>query len=247
MRYFVEVSYHGKRYAGFQIQHNAVTVQAEMETALATLLRQPVGLTGSSRTDAGVHALQNFFHFDVDHTLSPQLAYNLNALLPHDISVQHIFPMPEHAHSRFDATARQYRYYISRSKNPFTCDRAWHYPFPLALNTLQAAAALLLAHTDFTSFSKRNTQTKTMICYLQQSTWQATEHGYVYEVRANRFLRGMVRGLVATMLQAGRGKITLERFEEILHAKDCTQADFSAPGHGLFLEKVIYPAGYLPA
>ncbi|MCU0375633.1 MAG: tRNA pseudouridine(38-40) synthase TruA [Chitinophagaceae bacterium] len=244
MRYFIEVAYHGKAYAGFQIQENAHTVQAEVENALYTLLRQSISLTGSSRTDAGVHALSNYFHFDSDAVLGQKQVYNLNAILPDTIAVKRIVAMHAEAHSRFDAIGRSYAYTLSLHKNPFATDRAWHYPYPLNASTLQQAADRLLLQTDFTSFSKRNTQTKTMLCTLSQSIWQQQHQQWVYRVTGNRFLRGMVRALVATMLQVGRGRITLQQFEEIILAKDCTRADFSAPAHGLCLEQVIYPENY---
>lgn len=244
MRYFIEVAYHGKPYAGFQIQENAHTVQAEVENALFTLLRQSISLTGSSRTDAGVHALSNYFHFDSHTDIGQKQVYNLNAILPDTIAIKRIVAMHAEAHSRFDAIARSYAYTLSQHKNPFATDRAWHYPYPLNADTLQQAAAILLQHTDFTSFSKRNTQTKTMICTLSQSHWEQQNDQWIYRVTGNRFLRGMVRALVATMLQVGRGRITLQQFEAVIQAKDCTKADFSAPAHGLTLREVIYPENY---
>jgi tRNA pseudouridine38-40 synthase len=243
-RYFLEVAYHGGRYAGSQIQQQALTVQAELEKALATYFRQSIPLTGSSRTDTGVHASQNFFHFDVEASVVPKAIYNLNAILPHDIAIRQLLPVPATAHCRFDAIAREYEYFIYQFKDPFLVDRAWFYPYTLDWNGLQAAAGILKEYTDFTSFSKRNSQVRTFNCSIEYSEWQLREPGAVYRVKANRFLRGMVRGLVGTMLQVGRGKITLQQFREIIEARDCTKADFSVPGHGLFLQKVAYPAGY---
>lgn len=254
MRYFIEVSYKGTNYSGFQTQHNANTIQAEVEKALSTLfpslktppLREELGrslLTGSSRTDAGVHALQNYFHFDSDTEIPPTALYNLNALLPRDIAVRSLTEVPEDAHCRFDALSREYTYYITRKKDPFRFDTAWFYPFKVDVDILQQAAAMLLHHNDFTSFSKRNSQVKTKDCTIMHSEWKSDGNGLEYHVKANRFLRGMVRGLVATMLLAGRKKITLEGFEKIILAKDCTRANFASPAHGLFLVKVEY-AGY---
>jgi tRNA pseudouridine38-40 synthase len=244
MRYFLEVCYHGRHYAGFQVQHNAPTIQYELEKALQTLCKVPFMLTGSSRTDAGVHARQNFFHFDSDLQLGNKQLYSLNAILPPDISILSLRQMPTDAHCRFDAIGRLYRYYIYSSKNPFYNDRAWYYPYPVNTDTLNNVAGLLHGKHDFTSFSKRNTQVKTMICTLEQSNWAREGDMLTYTVQANRFLRGMVRGLVATMLRAGRGALSVDGFAEILEAKDCSKADFSAPAHGLFLERVIYPDGY---
>lgn len=243
-RYFLEVAYHGGRYAGSQVQLNTLTVQAELEKALEVYFRKPLPLTGSSRTDAGVHATQNFYHFDVEAPINPRAIYNLNAILPHDIAIRHIIPVSPTAHCRFDAIAREYEYFIYYAKDPFRVDRAWFYPYTIDREGLQAAAGILKEYTDFTSFSKRNSQVKTFNCRIIYSEWKMGAQGAVYRVKANRFLRGMVRGLVGTMLQVGRGKITLQQFREIIEARDCTKADFSVPGHGLFLQKVEYPEQY---
>lgn len=245
MRYFLEVAYHGHGFAGFQVQRNAVTVQQEVEKALQVFCKVPIALTGSSRTDAGVHARQNYFHFDTDLDLGARQLYNLNAILPHSIAALSLRKMPDDAHCRFDAISRLYKYYLYGSKNPFYNDRAWFYPYPLNLELLNCVASTLLGQHDFTSFSKRNTQVKTMLCTLVESRWGYEGDLLVYTVQANRFLRGMVRGLVATMLRVGRGAIGPETFSAILAARDCSKADFSAPAHGLFLEKVAFGNGYL--
>jgi tRNA pseudouridine38-40 synthase len=248
-RYFIALAYKGTAYAGFQIQDNANSVQAEVEKALAVLFKTPFALTGSSRTDAGVHALQNYFHFDSNilptngETLQQKI-YNLNAILPPDIVVKKIIPLHSQAHCRFDAVSRYYQYFIYQQKNPFQQDRAFFFPYTLHLEKLQQAAQLLLQHTDFTSFSKKNTQVNNFICQLIHSEWQATADGYVYAVCGNRFLRGMVRGLVGTMLRVGTGKISLPAFEQIILNKNCSGADFSVPPQGLFLTAVNYPDDY---
>lgn len=241
MRYFLEVGYKGTNYAGFQAQNNAVTVQGELEKVMAVIFRCPVGLTGSSRTDAGVHALQNFFHFDLETDYNPAVIYNINALLPKDIVVRSIFPVPENAHCRFLATAREYKYYISLDKNPFTIDTAWFYPYSTDIELLNQSAAILYNYTDYTSFAKRNTQVFTYQCTIIKSEWTTENNALIYTVIANRFLRGMVRGLVGTMLLAGRKKISLADFEKIIQSKDCTKANFATPAHGLFLVRVYYP------
>lgn len=243
-RYFVEVAYKGTRYAGSQVQANAETVQASLERAMEIYFRRKIELTGSSRTDAGVHARQNFYHFDMPEPINPKSVYNLNAILPPDVAIQQFIPVPGTAHCRFDAVAREYEYFIYQFKDPFSDDRAWYFPYTLDFDGLQASAAALSGYTDFTSFSKRNSQVKTFNCRILYSEWQVRGSCTVYRVKANRFLRGMVRGLVGTMLQVGRGKITLEKFKKIIEAKDCTKADFSVPAHGLFLQKVEYPDGY---
>jgi tRNA pseudouridine38-40 synthase len=240
-RYFLEVAYKGTNYSGFQIQDNASSIQQEVQKALAIFLRQQAALTTSSRTDGGVHALQNFFHFDYEGFIDKRSLYNLNAILPSDIVLKDIRPVAPDAHCRFDAISREYRYYLYNSKNPFQDDRAWFYPYTLELHKLAAAAALLMEYQDFTAFAKRNTQVKTFICALSESNWREEGNGLVYTVKANRFLRGMVRGLVGTMLHVGRGKLSLAAFAGVLAQKDNRLADFSAPGHGLFLHRVYFP------
>ena len=239
-RYFLEVAYRGTAYSGFQSQENANTIQQEVEQAFRTLQRNAVVLTGSSRTDAGVHALQNFFHFDFESPLHPQFVYKINAILPSDIVVRSVKQVADDAHCRFDASSRVYEYFIYRSKDPFLEDRAWYFPYTLNMEALQEAAALLMRYHDFTSFSKRNTQVKTFECSIMESSWRQQQDCLVYRVRANRFLRGMVRALVATMLQVGRGTLSLEDFTAVIDAKDCTRASFAAPAHGLFLVEVCY-------
>lgn len=242
-RYFLEVAYKGTHYGGFQKQLNSNTIQSEIESALAVLHRRPFALTGSSRTDAGVHACQNFFHFDEMLPLHPQVVYKLNAILPYDIVVNGIYPVAEDAHSRFLAMWREYVYHIYDSKSPFLKETAFYYPYPLDITLLQAAADLLLQTTDFETFSKRNTQVFTYNCVLSESTWIKEDNILKYKVRGSRFLRGMVRALVGTMLKVGRGTISLEEFQAIIDSKDCSRADFSTPGHGLFLNRVAYPDG----
>jgi len=242
-RYFLEVAYKGTSYSGFQTQENALTVQAEIEKAFSTLQRADVIMTGSSRTDAGVHALQNFFHFDFAESIHPQFVYKINAILPSAIVVKSLREVEADAHCRFDAVYRRYQYYLYNTKDPFLEDRAWFYPYPLNKELLKKAAAVLLEVEDFTSFSKRNTQVKTFLCQLTESQWEEEQGCLIYRVKGNRFLRGMVRALVSTMLQVGREKITLGEFEDIIAAKDCTRASFVAPPHGLFLVEV----GFLPS
>ncbi|MDR0794109.1 MAG: tRNA pseudouridine(38-40) synthase TruA [Chitinophagaceae bacterium] len=244
-RYFIEVTYKGGAYKGFQIQAEDITIQSEVEKALHILLKKNIRLTGSSRTDAGVHALQNYFHFDTDLPNLSSKVYNINALLPRDIVVKNIFLVADDAHCRFLATSREYQYRIYFKKDPFLYDRAWFYPFKLNTEILHETAAIVKEYTDFTSFSKRNTQVKTCLCNIEISQWTETENGLIYEVKGNRFLRGMVRGLVGTMLKAGKGIITPDEFRKILEAKDCTKADFSPPPQGLFLIAVNYPEGTL--
>lgn len=241
-RYFLELAYKGTAYSGFQSQHNANTIQAETEKALLVLQRERIQLTGSSRTDAGVHARQNYFHFDTDGELSPHFIYKLNAILPGDIVVKSLKQVAPDAHCRFDAQSRDYHYYIYRHKDPFWADRAFFFPYQLDWSAMKESAAILKEYTDFTSFSKRNTQVKTFECRILESRWIRHRNILIYNVKSNRFLRGMVRALTATMLRVGRGKITVEQFRDIIEARDCTKASFAVPAHGLFLSEVAFPA-----
>lgn len=239
--YFLALTYKGTRFAGFQIQENAITIQGQVERAMAIYLREEVQLTGSSRTDAGVHANRNFFHFTIDRLLSQECIYHINAILPPDIALTGLYAVPEGSHSRFDAIGRRYRYYIYNKKNPFLNDRSWYYPYPMDILVLNEVASSLLGQHDFTSFAKRRTQVYTHICTISSCHWAATDEGWVFMVEGNRFLRGMVRALVGTMVKVGRQKITKEVFQKVLLSKDSAMADFSAPGHGLFLDEVLYP------
>jgi tRNA pseudouridine38-40 synthase len=243
-RYFLEVAYKGTAYKGFQIQINANSIQQEVQKALQTLLKEEIALTGSSRTDAGVHAYQNFFHFDTHLNLHQKLLYNLNAILPTDIVAKNIIPVSSNAHCRFDAISREYEYHIYTSKNPFLEDRAFYFPFKINFDLLQQAADVIKQYNDFTSFSKRNTQVKTFICNIMRSEWSYRNELPVYNIQSNRFLRGMVRGVTATMLKVGREQLSIEELHQIIQQKDCTKADFSAPPQGLFLTAVNYPPSY---
>ncbi len=240
-RYFLEVAYKGDQHAGFQVQKNAKTIQGEINRSLEILCKHPVATMGSSRTDAGVHARQNFLHVDLNQPVPPAWWYKINAILPPSIALKAIHPVRQDAHARFSATARSYRYVLYTAKDPFLKDFGYFFPYPLDLEKMQAAADRLLANRNFKSFSKRNTQVKTYDCTVQQAFWRQEEGKIVFYITSNRFLRGMVRGLVATMLNVGRGQITLSELEELLMLQQCGAADFSAPPQGLFLEKVHYP------
>ena len=248
-RYFLEVSYKGTKYSGFQWQKNANTIQTEIEKAFEILHKEKIAMTGSSRTDAGVHALQNFFHFDTILPLhlwkgiegESHFVYKMNAILPKDIVVKRLIPVEATAHCRFDAVTREYKYYIYSQKEPFLQETAFYYPYKLDIEKLQEAAVILRQYDDFSSFSKRKTQVKHFVCHILESEWTREENCLVYHVAANRFLRGMVKAFVATMLQVARNKITLDDFRGIIESKNSTRASFSVPGKGLFLIKVTYP------
>ncbi len=263
-RYFIEVAYKGTNYSGFQIQNNANSIQGEIGKALKIFFKCPLNLTGASRTDAGVHALQNYFHFDTETVLvstdetkyledsqvwpggkdlkgaGAQALYSLNALLPRDIVIKKIIPVNSDAHCRFDAVEREYNYHIYQSKNPFVQDWAYYYPFKIDAEKLHKAADQITKYNDFSSFSKRNTQVKNFICTIHNSHWRIENESLIYHITANRFLRGMVRGIVGTMLRVARDKISIEDFRSIIENKDSSQADFSVPAQGLFLISVKY-------
>lgn len=244
-QYFIEVAYKGTQYSGFQKQENANTIQQEVEKALQILTNQAIELTGSSRTDAGVHALQNFYHTPAIVPLSNKQVYNLNAILPSDIAVKNIYKLPPNSHSRFDALSRTYHYFIYQKKDAFLADRAWFFPFKLNIGLLQQAANIIKQTTNFTSFSKKHTQVNNFNSTILQSQWvQQANNVLVYQVTANRFLRGMVKGLVGTMLLVGQQKISLQQFQEIIDSQNCNKANFNPPSHGLFLVQVSYPENY---
>lgn len=243
-RYFLEVSYKGTGFSGFQLQENANSIQAEIEKAFVVLQKAQVSLTGSSRTDAGVHAIQNYFHLDYAGEFHEHFIYKMNAILPAEIVIRSLIPVKDDAHCRFDAVSREYRYYIYQRKDPFLRDRAHYFPYKLDLEKLQAAADYLKTVEDFTSLSKRRTQVKHFICRIEESEWVREKHGLIYRVKGNRFLRGMVRGMVATMLKVGRKKMELEELKMIIDARDCKKASFAVPPQGLFLNAVHYPGGY---
>lgn len=250
MRYFLSVAYQGTHYAGFQIQDGQETIQSQLTKALEILFRENFTLTGSSRTDAGVHAEQNYFHFDTAVELRSGHRYNLNAILPSDIAVTGIYAVSETAHCRFDATERVYKYLIYKQKNPFLTDKGWLYPYPLNLEILHRLSVVLRGYEDFSSFSKRNTQVFTYNCTIGSAYWQEREKEELeFHIRSNRFLRGMIRGIVGTMLRIARTAQTLEEaelmFRGVIEAKDCAKADFTTPARGLYLMEVNYPEGLL--
>lgn len=249
IRYFLEVAYDGTAFHGSQLQGDIPTVQLSVNHALQTLLREPVLSFGASRTDEGVHALANYYHFDTEQVLPPQFLYKLNALLPLALAAKAVYRCTDDppVNARFDALGRTYRYRIYKTKNPFYRQRALYYPYRLNRDLLQETAAMLPTYDNFQSFSKRHTQSRTFICHLTASYWEEAGDQLHYIVTANRFLRGMVRGLVGTQLQVARGKLSLEGFRAVIESLDCTKADFSVAGHGLYLEHIQYPEGRLTA
>jgi len=245
MRYFLKIAYDGTDYHGWQTQPNARTVQEVLTTGLTTILRQPIETTGSGRTDTGVHASEQWVHFDCNIPLEERaVCHRLNRLLPPDISALQLYPVGPEAHARFDAVARTYEYRITQIKNPFRQRYAYYLNREVNLTWLNEAAAALLQFEDFTTFSKVKGDTLHYRCQMLAANWQQTGPDLLFTIKANRFLRGMVRLVVGTLLDVGTGKISVAAFKEIIAAQDRRQASGAAPAAGLFLTQVTYPDGY---
>lgn len=242
MRYFIQFSYFGKCYHGWQKQPNALTVQEVLEGVFNKLLRQKIDLVGAGRTDTGVHAKEMYAHFDIDQiTDIPNLIYRANAFLPDDIAVSDIFPVRSNAHARFDAEERSYEYLISPRKDPFYKDSAHYIRFPLDLDQMNSAAELLLGRQDFECFSKSKTDVRTYFCDVKTAIWTREEGIVVFRITADRFLRNMVRAVVGTLLDVGTGKYPADYVKSILKSKDRSKAGVSVPAKGLYLTSVKYP------
>jgi tRNA pseudouridine38-40 synthase len=243
-RYFLEIQYKGTNYSGFASQSNnpkVQTIQGLVDNAIQILCKQKLQSTTSSRTDAGVHATQNFLHIDIKQPISEKFLYNINSILPVDIVVKNITKVTDDAHSRFDAISREYKYYIHTTKNAFVSETSWYYPYALDIEKLNECATILMRYKDFESFCKKHTDVFTFDCTITKSIWEQHDKDKItYNVISNRFLRGMVRGLVGTMLKVGAGYNSIAEFEKTIQAKDCSKANFSTPAHGLFLEKVNF-------
>lgn len=242
-RYFIYLAYDGTAYHGWQIQPNGISVQECLMKALSTLLRRQVEVVGAGRTDAGVHASLMVAHFDSEAPLDTILmAGKLNRLLPPDISVFYLRAVKPDAHARFDATARMYKYYITTAKSPFNRQyrcRLFHTP---DFERMNEAAQTLFDYTDFTSFSKLHTDVKTNNCKIMHAAWtQVDDVTWVFTIRADRFLRNMVRAIVGTLLEVGRGKLSVEGFRRVIEQQNRSQAGSSVPGNALFLVDVAYP------
>lgn len=243
MRYFIECAYRGTNYSGWQIQINALTVQEVIEKALTILLKREILLTGSSRTDAGVHAYQQFAHFEMEEEIlnCENLVYRLNKMIPLDISVQKIFKVADDYHSRFEALSRKYEYRISRKKNPFHRGLSYEFNGNLNIELMNDACQLLFKYIDYQSFSKINTDVLTFNCSIFEAHWKEEDDDLlVFHIKANRFLRGMVRAIVGTLLEIGMGKLSVLDFEEIILSKDRKKAGRAVPAEGLFLMEVNY-------
>ena len=242
MRYFLELQYDGAAYCGWQRQPDMPTVQQTIEQALTKLLRTPTEIVGAGRTDTGVNASYYVAHFDADVEVDlQQLHYKLNMMLPKDIAIFSVTPVADGAHARFDARQREYRYYICPTKNPFRRYSAWLYYVSLDVEKMNQAAAQLLEYDDFTSFDKLNSNNKTNICRVMDAHWSVEADGVlVFTIRADRFLRNMVRSIVGTLVDVGRGRYSVEEFCKIVEAKDLSLSSAGAPAQGLFLSDVVY-------
>lgn len=243
MRYFIELSYKGRNYHGWQIQPNDNSVQQTIEKALSVLLGRDIAVVGCGRTDAGVHARQFYLHFDSDRELDKEkLKYRMNALLPEDIAIFQVMNVKDEAHARFDASLRTYEYHISLTKDVFYNELSMRLNGPsLNLEKMNHAASLLLKYSDFKCFSRSNSDVKSYVCQVSEARWNKKDDRLIFVISANRFLRNMVRAVVGTLLQVGLGKMSMEEFKMVLESRDRTKAGASVKAHGLFLTAVKYP------
>lgn len=242
-RYFVTFSYDGTRYHGWQIQPNGVSVQEKLQEALSTLLREPIVVTGAGRTDAGVHARMMVAHFDWEGAVidGQQLAYKLNRLLPYDIAVSKVEPVSEEMHARFSAKSRMYRYYIHTVKDPFQRAYSCEIHYPLDFAKMNEAAKILTTYEDFGAFCKSGADVKTTFCDVTKAEWvQTSPTSWYFEIRANRFLRNMVRAVVGTLIEVGRGRLSIDDFKKVIEGKQRSDAGESMSGNALFLEDIVY-------
>ncbi|WP_040254200.1 tRNA pseudouridine(38-40) synthase TruA [Psychroserpens mesophilus] len=241
MRYFIELSYNGKSYHGWQIQPNAITVQEVLEHALSTVLQSKISVMGAGRTDTGVHASQMFAHFDFDEFIDDNLVFKLNSFLPDDIAIHSVFQVNDESHARFDALSRTYIYKISQNKNVFNSNLAYALYHPLDIEAMNRACEILLTYKDFQCFSKVHTDVKTYYCKIMFAQWAYKENELVFTIQADRFLRNMVRAIVGTMINIGSGKMKVEDLHDVIKSKNRSEAGFSVPAHGLYLIKIEYP------
>lgn len=241
MRYFIQLSYNGRDFHGWQNQPNAITVQEVIEDALSKLLRAPIEIVGAGRTDAGVHAQQMIAHFETSQTIHDNLVYKLNAFLPKSIAIQSVKPVKDEAHARFDALSRSYVYRVALKKDVFSHDQAYYFKLPLNVAIMNEAAKVLFNYKDFQCFSRSNTDVKTYNCKMMHAKWYQQGDELRFEIKADRFLRNMVRAIVGTMLDIGIGKLSLEDLHAIIQSKNRSKAGASAPAHGLYLTHIEYP------
>ena len=242
MRYFLELSYNGKSYHGWQNQPNVISVQEVIEKALSIILKKHTVIVGAGRTDAGVHALQMFAHFDTDLSFEEDgLLYKLNSFLPKDIAILDVFKVNEEAHTRFDALSREYLYRITLKKNVFTFDEVYYLKSDIDIDKMNEASKILYQYKDFQCFSKSKTDVKTYNCKIMHAKWTVENNELHFVIKADRFLRNMVRAIVGTMINIGIGKIDVNNLHEIIKSKNRSEAGFSVPAHALYLTKIEYP------
>lgn len=241
-RYFIKLSYNGTNYHGWQIQDNAHTVQAEINEKLSLLLNEKINVVGCGRTDTGVHARDFYAHFDTKELITDprDMGYKLDRFLPMDIAIQDIYKVPKDKHARFSAVSRLYKYYINRVKDPFVQGQSYFYHGQLDVEKMNEATLYLFEYTDFTSFSKLHTQNNHNNCTILEARWEKVDNGLVFTIKADRFLRNMVRAIVGTLMEIGKGKPEPDEIKRIIEAKDRSKAGFSVPAEGLFLEEVSY-------
>ncbi len=242
MRYFIELSYNGSGYHGWQNQPDAISVQEVLEKALSILLKAPIAIMGAGRTDTGVHAKQMFAHFDYDGDFdTTNLVFKLNSFLPKDIAIHDVFKVKDDAHTRFDAISRTYLYRVTLKKNVFSFDNVLYVKQALDVEKMQEASKILFEYKDFQCFSKSNTDVKTYYCDIMKAEWALVNDELQFTIKANRFLRNMVRAIVGTMINIGLGKIAVNDLHTIIQSKDRSEAGFSVPAHALYLTEVEYP------
>lgn len=257
MRFFIKIAYNGLPFHGWQSQPNSITVQTTLEKALSKILRQEISIVGAGRTDSGVHAKEMFAHFDYYKDIEDKSKFlsSLNSLAGRDIAVYEVVNVTDEAHARFDALQRTYKYFVSYKKSPFYKDLGWNCPALLDIDKMNEAANLLLYNKDFTSFAKLHSDVKTNICEVSQAMWLPIDadkeakdfignmnNGIVFTISADRFLRNMVRAIVGTLIEVGRGKMSLLQFKDVIHCKNRSSAGTSMPAHGLYLWKIDYPS-----
>jgi len=247
MRYFIQLSYKGTNYHGWQIQPNATSVQETLQKAFSTVLRENIAFTGAGRTDTGVHAINFFAHFDYNDEIEDvdRLMFKINSFLPYDISISKIFNVSDDVHARFSALSRTYEYRTHSIKDPFLHEFSYKLNFPVDFNLMNEAADSLFKFSDFTSFSKLHTDTITNNCKIYKAEWHEKGSQNIFIIKADRFLRNMVRAITGTLLDVGKGKISISDFIKIIESKDRQNAGVSVPAKGLYLTEIQYPEGII--
>jgi len=242
-RYFVRIAFKGTNYHGWQVQPNATTVQQIVTQALSTVLREELQVIGAGRTDTGVHASYFWAHFDCSQSIEDpgKICFRLNRLLPDDIAIYTIRPVPWNAHARYDAISRTYQYHITRIKDPFKREFAYYLFWEVDVKRMNEACHILYQYQDFSSFSKSRTQVRTNLCDIYRAEWQEAGHMLIFTIQANRFLRNMVRAIVGTLLEIGQGRLQPEDMKQIIESKNRSRAGYSVPANGLFLTNIQYP------